>query len=99
MRGIDIRHQRKVNINDVFVAQIIANLTNGFEEGKTLDVTHGAADFYDGDIGSFGASIYILFDLVRNMRNNLHGAAKIVAATFFAQHAVVNLTCRKTVQT
>ncbi len=83
-----------MDVERVGASHILAHLTNGLQERQPLNVTHGAADFDDQHIrlrhtrGQPNAPL----DLVGHMRDNLNGAAQIVAAPLLAQYCSVNLS-------
>src|SRR5258708_7409437 len=52
--GGDEGNQCDVDEERVFCAKFEAHLTDGFEEGKGLDVADGAADFDDYNVNGFG---------------------------------------------
>ena len=47
----DVRHQREVNEDRVLAADVVAELTDGFEKRQRLDVADRAANFDDHDVG------------------------------------------------
>ena len=49
-RRADERHQRDVEVADVVASGLLAELADGLEERKDLDVADGAADFGDDDV-------------------------------------------------
>jgi hypothetical protein len=51
-------------------------LANCFEKWQRLDVAHRAADFDHADVGIAGAHADAVLDLVRDVRNDLHGGAR-----------------------
>ena len=86
-----------MDIEDVFPAYIISELTYRFKERKTLDISDGAADLDDHYIIVIADRFYGPLDLVRNMRNDLYGLPKVVPASFLCDHIVVNLSGCKVV--
>ncbi len=71
-------------------AAFAANLTDSFEERQRFDVADGTADLDQGDVEAFGRGVDAAFDLVGDMRNDLHGRAEIVATALFTDHFFVN---------
>ena len=49
--GREVGHQRDVQEEDVVAADVVADLAGGLEERQRLDVTDGAADLGDDDVG------------------------------------------------
>ena len=88
--GGDVGNQSHVDEEGVFASEFEAHLANGFEEGKRLDVADGAADLDDDDVDAFGNFFDGGFDFVGDVRNDLHGFAKVVAAALFAQDRFVD---------
>src|SRR6266511_1775944 len=86
----DEGHQRDVNEQSVFAAQLLAHLADGFEEGKRLDVAHGAADLADDDVDIVRDLLHRRLDLVGDVRNDLHGLAEIVAAALLGDDLLVD---------
>src|SRR4029077_13999260 len=50
----DVRHQRKVDIQDVLAAYVVRHLANRLEEGQALDVADRAADLHDRHVHPLG---------------------------------------------
>ena len=48
--GLDVRHEREVDVEGVAAAGLLAELADRLEEGERLDVADGAADLDDGDV-------------------------------------------------
>ena len=95
-----MRHQRQVAVHHVLVADVVAHLTNRFEEGQPLDVADRAADFDDADVGAGGLrdALDVRFDLVGDVRNHLDGRAEIIAAPLLFDHRVIDLARRNVVR-
>ena len=94
-RAAQVGNQREVNVEAVVTAKLRLELANGLKEGQAFNIAHGTADFDDRNVGrvfSFRKGEHHGFDLVGDVRNNLHGAAQIVAATFLGDNMVVNGT-------
>ncbi len=83
----------------VFIADVVADLTDRFQEGQRLDVADRPADFDDADVGValFRNALDVRFYFVRDVRNDLNGCAEIVAAAFFVDDGVVDLPGRHVV--
>jgi len=85
----------QVHEGRVVRAQLQGQLAHGLQEGQGLDVAHRAADLADGHVhgvrrADAGAALDELLDLARDMRDDLHRLAQIVAAAFFLEHALVD---------
>ena len=72
---------------------IVANLTCRLDEWQRLDVANGAADLGDDDVGGRDllGSPDARLDLVRDVRDHLHGRAEVLAAALLADHGFVDL--------
>ncbi len=94
--GGDPGHQREVHEARAVAAHAQAHLTRGLEERQRFDVAHGAAHFDDRDVrltarrGSRAAFDERL-DFIRDVRDDLHRLAEIIAAAFLADHRFVDL--------
>ncbi len=85
-------HQGDVQEEDVVAAHVVAHLARGLDERLALDVTHRAADLGDDhvDVGArLGA--HAALDLVRDVRDDLHRVAQVLAAALLGDHLRVHL--------
>ena len=91
--GADERHQREVHVQRVVAADVLPELADRFEERQALDVADRAADLdeHDVDVRRHGADRVL--DLVGDVRNDLDGAAEIVAAALLLDDAL-SRSCR-----
>ena len=48
--GLEVGHQRQMDVQAVVAAQLGLELADGFQEGQAFDVAHGAADLDDGHV-------------------------------------------------
>ena len=82
-----------MDIEGVFGADILSHLANRFEEGETLDVTDGAADFNQDNVGvaEAGHLSDMAFDFIGDVGDHLNGAAKIVSPSLLGDHVVIDL--------
>ena len=87
----NVRQQRQVDVADVVAAERDAQLPNGLEERQRFDVADGAADLDDRDLGIAGTGDDPVLDLVGDVRNDLHGAAQVIAAALLADDGLVDL--------
>ncbi len=85
-RGLDERHEGNVEVEDVLGADLAPELADRLEEGLRLDVADRAADLGDDDVavGGFPHSADAFLDLVRDVRDHLHGRAEVLAAALLA---------------
>ena len=62
-------------------------LADGLEERLALDIAYGSAYLNDRDLGALGSRIAVetAFDLVSDMRDDLHSASAEVSAAFLLQ--------------
>ena len=88
-RGVDEWHQREVHENNIFRTELEAHLADGFQEWERLDVADGAADFDQDDVHAFGDFAECGFNFIGDVRDDLHGLAKIIAAAFFGDDGFV----------
>ena len=85
---------------DVVPADVMADLPGGLEERQRLDVTDRAADLGDDDVdvGALATRTALahcenpILDLVRDVRNHLHGVAQIVAAPLLGDDRRIHLS-------
>ena len=93
-RRFDERDERDMDEHGVPLARLEQVLANGFEKGQTFDVARRAADFDDGNIGLalVGQRADARFDFVRDVRDDLHGLAEVIAAALAGQDVFVDLS-------
>ena len=87
---LDERDERDVDVDDVLGADLAPELADRLEERQRLDVADGAADLGDDDVGRarLGGAADARLDLVRDVRDHLHGRAEEVALALLAQDGV-----------
>ena len=90
----DVRHQCQVNVERVLAADVQTELADRFEERHALDVADGAADFDEHDVHVPPGEPNRVLDLVGDVRNDLNGAAEVVAAPLLLNHRQVDLAGR-----
>ena len=84
-----------VNVERISATNVLLELTNRFDEGQRLDVTHRSPNFNDYDIDIIASEPKdSLLDLVGDVRDHLHGATEIVAAALSCDHGGVDATGR-----
>src|ERR1051325_3023362 len=87
---LDVGDEREVDVDRVAAADFEAELAEGFQEGERLDVAHRAADLDDDDGHAFRDVANALLDLVRDVGDDLHRLAEVVAAALFLDDAEVD---------
>ena len=94
-RRFQIRDKRQVDVNAVFLPDFEPELTNRFEEREAFDVADRSADFRNDDVDVVpGQARDAGFQFVRNVRDDLHRLAAILAAFFLFANALVNFAGR-----
>ena len=91
--GFDIRQQRHMDIQRIILAQFPTQLPDGFQKRQAFNVADRAADLNNGHIhvSGFGDLLDALFDLIGNMRDDLHGLAQIIPAALLGDHGIIDL--------
>ena len=99
-RSREIRNVCKVHAHRS-VAKLPFELTDSFKKGQALDIPHCTANFGNHIIEFLlcAATFHLALYLVGDMRNNLNGLAKIVAATLLLNNLTVYSTSGKSVPT
>ena len=94
--GGNIRQQRDVDVERIVLADFLLDLADGLEERLALDIADRAADLRDDDISAVRLCHIVdaLLDLVRDVRDDLHRRAEVVAAALLVQHRPVDLARR-----
>src|SRR5919198_6623418 len=87
---VDERDEGDMKVEHVFRPGFTPELADGLEERQRLDVADGAADLADDDVGRRRdrAGPDPRLDLVRDVRNDLHGRAEELALSLLAQDGV-----------
>ena len=93
----DERHEREVDVERVLAADVLAQLADRLDERQALDVADRAADLDEDDVDVLGDGADAVLDLVGDVRDDLHGAAEIVAAPFLLDDRQVDLAGRPVV--
>ena len=90
--GPDEGHQGHVHERAVVAADLVPQLADRLEEGQRFDVTDGAADLDEHQVGGFGLGEreHALLDLVGDVRDHLHGLAEVVAPALLRDHRGVD---------
>ena len=86
------RQQRHVDVQDVGPADVLAHLADRLEERQALDVADRPADLDDHDLRVAVArdAADALLDLVGDVRDDLDGAAEVVAAPLLGDDRLVD---------
>ena len=86
-----------MDVQDVLAPHVVAELADGLEVGKRLDVADRAADLNDDELRLLFArdAVDALLDLVRHVGDDLHGGPEVVASTLLCDHGVVDLAGRE----
>ena len=95
--GADERHQRQVDVERVLAADVLAELADRLDERQALDVADRAADLDEHDVDVLRDGLDRVLDLVGDVRNDLHGAAEVVAAALLLNDRQVDLAGRPVV--
>jgi hypothetical protein len=75
----------------ILASQLDPHLADRFQERQRLDVAHRAADLDDRQLRLARAAADEMLDFVRDMRNDLDGAAEVVAPALLLDHALIDL--------
>ena len=87
--GRNIRHQRQVDVDGVAPRQIVAELPDRLDEGHRLNVADRSADLAENEVEIVVCVEDERLDLVRDVRDHLHGRAEVVAATLLVEDVLV----------
>ncbi len=89
-RRLDERNERDVHVADVLGSGLTAELADRLEERERLDVADRSADLGDHDVDRLGLGDPpdARLDLVRDVRDHLHGRAEELALALLAQDGV-----------
>ena len=86
----DVGHQGQVHVDRLSARQVVAELADGLQERHGLDVADGAADLAQHEVELFIAARDERLDLVRDVGNDLHRGAQIVAAPLLLDDVLVD---------
>jgi len=87
----DVRHQGQVHVQGMLAPQLHTHLANRFQERQRFNIAHRTPDLNHSNISPVGTYFDVANDFIGNVRNNLHRGPEIIATTFLADHALVNL--------
>ena len=92
-------HEGRVHEQDVLLPDLLPELADGFEEGHPFDVSDRPTNLDEDDVG-----VLLLpdlaeqgLDLIRDVRDDLHGLSEVVASTLFLNDRPVDLPRRDVV--
>ena len=88
--GRDIGQQGQMHVDRMAARQIVAELTNGLEEGQTLDVAHRAADLDQHEVDLLVPVEDELLDMIGDMGDHLHGAAEVIAPALLGDDLLID---------
>ncbi len=92
LRGrLDERHEREVDVEDVFLADVLLQLADRLEKRQPLDVADGTANLDDDDVLAGADLADHGLDLVGDVRDHLHRPPEVVAAPLLRDDRVVDL--------
>ena len=96
--GGDPRHQREMDKDSIFAAQLLAHLTDGLKKRQRFYVTHRAADLDNRHVRAIRRNLaHSVLDFVGHVGNYLDGLAQVVAAPFFEDNLLVDAPRREVV--
>ena len=86
-------NQSDVNKAGVLPARLQADLPCGLQKRLAFNVAGGAADFRNDDVGPgfLADAVNKVLDFLRDMRDDLHGLAEVLAPPLLVQHVPVHL--------
>ena len=95
--AFEVRHERDVDEDRILAANLQRNLADRLEERLAFDIARRAADLRDDHvrIRLVAHAVDEALDLVRDVRNDLHGLAEVFAAALLVQHVPVHLAGRQ----
>ena len=88
----DVGHEREVDEHAPAAADVDGELPDRLQERQRLDIAHRAADLgdHDVDVLAVGDQLDAVLDLVGDVRDDLDGAAQVVAPALLADDRVVD---------
>ena len=90
-RRLHVWHQGEVNEQRIALPELDAHLPDGFEKGLRFDVSDGASNLHQSDLGIACAAPNAGLDLVGDVGNDLNGPPQILAASLLANDVFVDL--------
>ena len=83
--------------HEIFPAQFLTELSHRFYEMQSFDISDGASYLYDREFVFPGDRFDPLFDLVGDVRDDLHGLSEKISSPFFPDDRKIYLTRRNTI--
>ena len=88
--GGNVGQQRQMHVDAAPARQIIANLADRLEERQALDVADRAADLDQHEIDVVALREHEFLDVVGDVRDHLHSAAKVIAAALLGDDLLID---------
>src|SRR6516164_8380379 len=79
-----------MNVDGVLTRQVVAELTNGFEERQPFDVSHRTSDFAQDEIAVFVALADEFLDRIGDVRNHLDRRAEVIPAPLLGEDLLID---------
>jgi len=79
-----------VNVDDLVVTEFDPHLANRFQEWQRFDIADRATNLDKTNISIAITFLDAFLDLIRDVRNNLHRRAEVIATAFLGDDALVN---------
>ena len=97
----DDGHERDMDMHKVVAPSSSSQLSHGFNEGCTLNITHSSTKFNNADVrllfrvvhGYSRDSFYPILDGICDMRHDLDGLSQVVSASLAFDDMLVHLPC------
>ena len=86
----DVGQKCQMNIDRMAARQIIAELADRLKKRQALNVAYRAANFDQHKIDPVIAFQHKFFDVICNVRNDLHGRAQIIAAPLSGYNILID---------
>ena len=90
VRAAQVRNQRHMDEKAVGAADLRGKLADSLKERLAFNVAHCAADLDDRNVDIFLAGVNPFLDFVCNVRDDLHGAAAVIAVPLFLNDVPVD---------
>ncbi len=92
------RHEREVNEGGIVATEAQTHLASRLEKRERFDIAYSATDFDNRYIrrtvpGLFRTACDEVLNFICDVRDHLNSFSKIIAASLFAQHRLVDLAC------
>ena len=103
--AMDLGYVGHINVHEVVPADSMSQLRQSLDEGRTLDVTHGASQLHNADVGLLvrivhgylGNALDPVLNRICDVRNDLDGLAQVVAFPLLLDNMLVDLARRDVV--